>query len=98
MVLPSSLPDNVLLLPSAVKDLERILQRHREEFSRIWEDLKRLGLGTLPPQGKKKLTSINAFQFDAGRYRVVYSRRDMTYTIWAVFAKPEQRRYFKRFH
>ena len=97
MAFPNSLPENVLLLPSAVRDLERILKRHREEFLRIWDDLKRLGHGTLPPQGKKKLASIDAFQFDAGRYRVVYSRKDSTYTIWAVFAKPEQRDYLKRF-
>ena len=97
MAFPSSLSDNVLLLPSAKRDLERILRRHRQEFLRVWDDLRRLGAGSLPPQGKKKLASINAFQFDAGRYRVVYSRRDLTYTIWAVFAKPEQRDYLKRF-
>ena len=90
-------PENVHLLPSASRDLERILKRHREEFARIWQDLIRLGNGTLPPQGKKKLKSIEAFQVDSGRYRIVYSRRDSSYVIWAVFAKPEQRDYFKRF-
>ena len=97
MGLPSNLPESVLLSASAAKDLDRILRRHREEFFRVWDDLKRLGAGTLPPQGKKKLTSIDAFQFDSGRYRVVYSRRDTAYLIWAVFAKPEQKNYLKRF-
>ena len=97
MGLPSDLPDRVSLLPSASNDLTRILRRNRQEFARIWDDLKRLGAGTLPPQGKKKLHSVHAFQFDSGRYRVVYSRRDDTYAIWAVFAKPDQRTYLKRF-
>ena len=91
----SNLPDNVVLLPSASRDLGRILKRNREEFSRVWDDIKRLGAGSLPPQGKKKLKSIEAFQFDSGRYRIVYSRQDTTYTIWAVFAKPEQRDYLR---
>jgi len=97
MGLPSGLPDNVFLLPSASNDLARILRRNRQEFGRIWDDLKRLGFGTLPPQGKKKLQSIDAFQFDSGRYRVVYSRREASYVIWAVFAKPDQRDYLRRF-
>ena len=97
MGLPSDLPVIVQLLPSASKDLSRILKKHREEFLRIWHDLKRLGEGTLPPQGRKKLKSIDAFQFDSGRYRIVYSRSDASYVIWAVFAKPEQRHYLKRF-
>lgn len=95
MALPSGLPENVQLLPSASKDLARIFKRNREEFSRIWNDLKRLGAGTLPPQGKKKLRGANAFQFDSGRYRVVYSRSEGGYVIWAVFSKPEQRDYFR---
>ena len=94
---PSGLPDNVFLLPSASNDLGRILKRNRQEFDRIWDDLKRLGFDTLPPQGKKKLKSVNAFQFDSGRYRVVYSRREASYIIWAVFSKPEQQDYLKRF-
>ena len=98
MASPSSLPDSVVLLPSASDDLARILRKHRQEFSRIWEDLKRLGTGTLPPQGKKKLKAVDAFQFDSGRYRVVYSRREAAYVIWAVFTKPEQKNYLKRFH
>lgn len=93
----SALPANVVLLPSASDDLTRILRKNRQEFSRIWEDVKRLGLGTLPPQGKKKLRSIDAFQFDSGRYRVVYSRREAVYVIWAVFVKPDQRDILKRF-
>ena len=97
MALPSSLPENVILLPSASDDLARILKRNRQEFFRVWNDLKRLGHGTLPPQGKKKLQSIDAFQFDSGRYRVVYSRREAVYFVRAVFAKPDQRDYLKRF-
>ncbi len=97
MALPEDLPDSVLLLPSASDDLSRILRRNREEFSRVWRDLIRLGAGTLPPQGKKKLKSVDAFQIDSGRYRIVYSRRDASYLIWAVFAKPEQSVYLKRF-
>lgn len=97
MASPDRLPDNVSLLPSASKDLERLLKRNREEFGRVWHDLIRLGHGTLPPQGKKKLRSVDAFQIDSGRYRIVYSRREDSYVIWAVFAKPEQSRYLKRF-
>ena len=96
MGLPSGLPDNVFLLPSASHDLARILRKNRQEFTRIWDDLKRLGFGTLP-QGKKKLRSVDAFQFDSGRYRVVYSRRETAYVIWAVFAKPDQQDYLRRF-
>ena len=91
------LPDTIQLLPSASDDLERILKRNREEFGRIWRDLIRLGNGTLPPQGKKKLKSVDAFQVDSGRYRIVYFRRDASYVIWAVFAKPDQQIYLKRF-
>jgi len=94
--LPSGLPENVLLLASASNDLARILRRNREEFSRIWQDVIRLGTGELPPQGKKKLKSVDAFQIDSGRYRVVYSRKESSYYIWAVFSKPEQRDYLKR--
>ena len=97
MVLPSHLPENVSLLASAERDLARLLKRNRQEFLRVWEDLQRLGAGTLPPQGKKKLASMDAYQLDSGRYRIVYSRREATYVIWAVFAKPEQQNYFKRF-
>lgn len=97
MASPERLPDNVSLLPSASHDLARILKRNREEFSRVRDDLIRLGVGTLPPQGKKKLKSVDAFQLDSGRYRIVYSRRDTSYVIWAVFAKPEQQKYLKRF-
>lgn len=96
MALPSGLPENVHLPPSASKDLTRILKRSQEEFLRIWEDLKRLGFGTLPPQGKKKLKSMDAFQFDSGRYRVVYSRRENSIIVWAAFSKPEQRDYLRR--
>lgn len=91
------LPENLELLPSASRDLDRIFKRNREEFHRVWEDLKRLGLGTLPPQGKKKLRGVAAFQLDSGRYRIVYSRRQTQYVIWAVFSKPEQRNYLRRF-
>ena len=97
MALPDRLPDNVSLLPSASDDLTRILKRNREEFARIWHDLVRLGDETLPPQGKKKLRGVDAFQIDSGRYRIVYSRREDSYVILAVFAKPEQTRYLKRF-
>ena len=96
MASPSELPDTLRLLPSASKDLERILKKNRQEFSRIWDDLTRLGFGTLPPQGKKKLKSIDAFQIDSGRYRIVYARQDAQYVIWAVFSKPDQRDYFRR--
>ena len=97
MDLPSNLPENVLLLSAASKDLARILRKNREEFHRIWEDLIRLGKNQLPPQGKKKLKSSEAFQIDSGRYRIVYSRQGPSYMIWAVFPKPEQENYFKHF-
>ena len=95
MASPADLPETVVLLPSASNDLSRILRKNRQEFSRIWDDLRRLGHGTLPPQGKKKLKSLNAFQFDSGRYRVVYSRRGGQRVIWAVFAKPDQADYLR---
>ena len=85
MALPSRLPDAVTLLPSASKDLERILKKNRQEFFRVWDGL-----------NKKKLKSLDAFQIDSGRYRIVYSRQDAQYVIWAIFAKPDQRDYFRR--
>lgn len=91
MALPSGLPENILLLPSASRDLARLLRRHQQEFYRVLEDLIRLGKGESPPQGKKKLKSVDAFQIDSGRYRVVYSRQGTNYVILAVFAKPDQR-------
>ena len=97
MSLPADLPGNLALSASASHDLVRILRKNRQEFARIWSDLVRLGSGTLPPQGKKKLQSVDAFQCDSGRYRIVYSRQNSSYLIWAVFAKPDQRDYLKRF-
>ena len=97
MGLPSGVPNGIELLPSAEHDLTRLLRRNRQEFDRVWDDLKRLGTGTLPPQGKKKLHGLDAFRFDSGRYRVVYSRQHTRYMIWAVFAKPDQRDYLRRF-
>lgn len=97
MASTSPVPEHLDFLPSASDDLARILRKNREEFARIWDDLKRLGAGTLPPQSKKKPKSVDAFQFDSGRYRVVYSRREAGYVIWAVFPKPEQQYYLKRF-
>ena len=73
-----------------------MLKRTRDACTRIWRDLIRLGNGTLPPQGKKKLKGVDAFQIDSGRYRIVYSRRDASYVIWAVFAKPDQQDDLKR--
>ena len=95
MVSPSDLPENVRLTPSAAKDVTRLLRRNRAECLRVWDDIKRLGAGTLPPQGKKKLRSMDAFQFDSGRYRVVYARQTTGYVILAIFAKPEQRDYLR---
>ena len=95
MASPSTLPETVTLLPRASKDLERILKKNRQEFFRIWDDLRRLGFGTLPSQGKKKLKSMDAFQIDSGRYRIVYARQDAQYVIWAIFSKPDQRDYFR---
>lgn len=63
---PSALPDNVVLLPSASHDLDRILKRDRPELRRILSDLDRLGHGMLPPQGRKKLKSVDAIQMDSG--------------------------------
>jgi len=97
MALPSALPENILLLASTERDLERFFKRNRQEFLRVWEDVRRLGNGTLPSQGKKKLTSVDAYQFDSGRYRVAYSRRETSYVMWVIFAKPEQKDYFKQF-
>ncbi len=91
MALPSGLPENVLLLSSASKDLSRLLRRNPQEFYRVWNDLIRLGKGDLPPQGKKKLKSVHAFQIDSGRYRMIYSLQESSYVIWAVFPKPQQR-------
>mgnify|MGYP001610356942 CR=1 FL=1 len=97
MASPTELPGTVVLLSSASNDLARLRRKNRQEFGRVWDDVKRLGHGTLPPQGKKKLRSFDAFQFDSGRYRVVYSRRNAQYVIWAVFAKPDQADYLKWF-
>ena len=97
MALPGDLPETVLLLPSAADDLTRILRRNHQEFSRVWDDLVRLGKGTLPPQGKKKLISMDAFRFDSGRYQLVFSRRQTSCVVWAVSANPEQKDLLKRF-
>lgn len=95
MGLPESPPNKTHLLPSCVRDLEKILKKNAAEFTIIWEDLKRLGFGTLPSQGRKKLKGMDAFQMDSGRYRIVYSREGNNYLIWAVFAKPAQHAYLK---
>ena len=95
MALPSGLPSNISLVPSASRDLTKILKKNRQEFLRLWDDLVRLGREELPPQGKKKLKSVDAYQLDAGRYRIVYTRRETSYIILAVFAKPDQQDYLK---
>ncbi|GEM_PF-4666861 len=95
MALPSGLPSNISLVPSASRDLAKILKKNRREFLRLWDDLVRLGREELPPQGKKKLKSVDAYQLDSGRYRIVYTRREISYVIVAVFAKPDQRDYLK---
>ena len=95
MALPSGLPSNISLVPSASRDLTKILKKNRQEFLRLWDDLIRLGREELPPQGKKKLKSVDAYQLDAGRYRIVYTRRETSYIILAVFAKPDQQDYLK---
>lgn len=89
------LPENVELLAGAARELEKIFKKDLPSFERIMQDIARLGLGTLPPQGRKKLRSISAFQFDSGRFRVVYSTEEDRFLILAVFTKSDQKRRFK---
>jgi mRNA-degrading endonuclease RelE of RelBE toxin-antitoxin system len=95
MALPSELPSNISLVASASRDLAKLCTKNRQEFLRLWDDLVRLGNEALPPQGKKKLKGMDAYQLDSGRYRIVYTRREASYIILAVFAKPDQRDYLK---
>ena len=89
--LPEGLSEGVVLLPSAAKDLEKLLKQNPVDFRHVWDDLVRLGQGSLPWQGRKKLKGIDAFQFDSGRYRVVYSQKGPQWVIRAVFDKPSQK-------
>ena len=89
------LPQNVAIGPTAEKDLARVLKKNFREFEQIFKDLIRLGSGTLPPAGRKKLKIFDAWQMDAGRYRVVFRPQADGFFILAVFSKPEQK---KRFH
>ena len=95
MEFPGNLPQNVKLLPATAKELAKILHKDPENFRRIFQDVTRLVLGTLPPQGRKRLRNFNAYQFDCGRFRVVYRQQGSTFLILAVFAKSEQKKRFK---
>lgn len=90
-----NLPQNVILSPTAEKDLANILKKNLREFEQIFKDIIRLGNQTLPPAGRKKLKVFDAWQMDAGRYRVVYRPQAHQFFILAVFPKSDQK---KRFH
>lgn len=90
-----NLPDNVTIEPTAEKDLAKTFKKNPKEFKQIFEDIIRLGKGTLPPAGRKKLKVFDAWQCDVGRFRIVYKPSGSRVYILALFSKSEQS---KRFH
>jgi len=90
-----NLPENVIIEPTAEKDLAKILKNNFGEFKQIFSDLIRLGHHTLPPAGRKKLRTFDAWQFDAGRFRVIYHSRLNKFFILAIFAKSVQKHRFR---
>lgn len=90
-----SLPENVIIEPVAEKDLAKLLKKSLREFGQIFRDIVRLGKGELPPAGRKKLKTMPAWQFDAGRFRVVYALQADKIHIIAVLPKSEQKKRFR---
>lgn len=87
-----NLPSNVTIEPTAEKDLAKLLKKNFKEFQQIFADVARLGKGTLPPAGRKKLKSLDAWQFDVGRFRVAYKPAGGHYYILGIFPKSQQTR------
>ena len=90
-----NLPANVIIEPTAEKDLAKLLKKNFREFEQVFRDIVRLGRGALPPAGRKKLKTFQAWQFDAGRFRVVYAPRGGHFHILAVLPKSEQKKRFR---
>ena len=71
---------NILIKPSAVKDIENIPRKDRIRII-----LKIQGLADTPrPQGCEKLTGENRYRIRQGVYRIVYSVSDRELQIIVV--------------
>ncbi|MCG2722578.1 MAG: type II toxin-antitoxin system RelE/ParE family toxin [Thermodesulfovibrionales bacterium] len=71
---------NILIKPSAVKEIENIPRKYR---LRIIQKIQ--GLATNPqPQGCEKLTGENRYRIRHGVYRIVYSVSDRELHIIVV--------------
>ena len=71
---------NILIKPSAVKEIENIPRKDR---IRIIQKIK--GLANTPrPQGYEKLTGENRYRIRQGVYRIVYSVSDRELHIIVV--------------
>ena len=71
---------NILIKPSAVKEIENIPRKDR---LRIIQKIQ--GLANLPrPQGCEKLTGENRYRIRQGVYRIVYSVSDRDLHIIVV--------------
>jgi len=90
-----NLPNNVIIEPTAEKDIAKILKKNYREFEQIFEDIIRLGKETLPPAGRKKLKTFDAWQCDVGRFRIVYKLLSNKIYILALFPKSEQNKRFR---
>ncbi len=90
-----NLPENVIIEPTAEKDLAKLLKKNFREFEQVFTDIIRLGKGELPPAGRKKLKTYQAWQFDAGRFRVVYVPQGNQFYVLAVLSKSEQKKRFR---
>jgi mRNA interferase RelE/StbE len=71
---------NILIKPSAVKDIENIPRKDR---LRIIQKIKGLA-GNPRPQGCEKLTGENRYRIRQGVYRIVYSVSDRELHIVVV--------------
>lgn len=90
-----NLPENVIIEPTAEKDLAKLLRKNFREFKQVFTDIVRLGKGYLPLAGRKKLKTFQAWQFDVGRFRVVYVPQGNQFYVLAVLSKSEQKKRFR---
>jgi mRNA interferase RelE/StbE len=71
---------NILIKPSAVKEIENIPRKDRLRIIQKIQDL----ADTPRPQGCEKLTGENRYRIRQGVYRIVYSVADMELHIIIV--------------
>ena len=80
---------NVLIKPSAVKELEAISRKDR---LRIVTKIRALA-GNPPPLGCEKLAAREQYRLRQGRYRIVYSVSDPDHTVLVVKIAPRREAY-----